>query len=146
MTQGRPGVAVTAPAPAADRWPARVPWRAVVAVVVPVLVVAAVTFASAALGLVRLDLVTFSGFAAQLEQSLPAGAALPAGTALPPVGLLVVAQLVAVPVGALGNSVPALGEEVGWRGWLVPALLPLGTWPALLVALAGRRGPGEPPA
>lgn len=43
------------------------------------------------------------------------------------------AQLAALPVGALFNSIFAFGEEIGWRGWLVPALRPLGTWPALLL-------------
>lgn len=28
----------------------------------------------------------------------------------------------------------ALGEEIGWRGFLLPALRPLGTWPALLLS------------
>lgn len=28
----------------------------------------------------------------------------------------------------------AFGEEIGWRGWLLPSLLPLGTWPALLLS------------
>ena len=28
----------------------------------------------------------------------------------------------------------AFGEELGWRGFLVPALRPLGTWPALLLS------------
>lgn len=95
--------------------------------VVPVVLVAVVTLGAGALGLLELDLVGFSGFAAQVEATLPAG------VDMPPVGVLVAAQLAAVPLGALVNSVAALGEEVGWRGWLLPALLPLGTWPALLV-------------
>lgn len=94
----------------------------------PIVLVAAVTFLAGALGLVRLDLASFSGFTAQIEQSLPAG------TAMPPVAVLVASQLLAIPLGAAVNSVVALGEEVGWRGWLLPALLPLGTWPALLVS------------
>lgn len=134
-------VAVVTPAlrvPARERlralgaWPLRPVGRTLgfvaLAIVVPILLVAAVTFVSAALGLVRLDLVTFSGFAEQLEQALPPGGV------LPPVGVLVALQLVSIPVAALVNSVAALGEEVGWRGWLLPALLPLGTWPALLVS------------
>lgn len=96
--------------------------------VVPLVVVAATVLLAAALGLVQLDLVGFSGFAAQLERTLPAG------SDLPPVGLLVAVQLLTLPFAALLNSVAALGEEVGWRGWLLPALLPLGTWPALLVS------------
>ncbi|WP_230684987.1 CPBP family intramembrane glutamic endopeptidase [Cellulomonas sp. JZ18] len=99
-----------------------------VGLVAPIVLVAAVTLLAGALGLVHLDLTGFSGFAAQLERTLPAGAQ------LPPVGVLVAAQLVALPFGALVNSLAALGEEVGWRGWLLPALLPLGTWPALLVS------------
>ncbi len=95
---------------------------------VPVVVVAATTSLAGALGLVALDLVGFSGFAAQVEATLPAG------VAMPPVGALVAAQLLAIPLAALVNSLAALGEEVGWRGWLLPALLPLGTWPALLVS------------
>ena len=39
-----------------------------------------------------------------------------------------------IPFGALLNSVLAFGEELGWRGWLVPALRPLGTWPTLLLS------------
>ena len=38
-----------------------------------------------------------------------------------------------IPVGAVVNSFLAFGEELGWRGWLQTALLPLGTWPALVI-------------
>lgn len=94
----------------------------------PIVVVLATVLAAAALGLVELDLVGFSGFAAQLE------AATPAGVPLPPIGVLVAVQLALIPVGGLVNSVVAAGEELGWRGWLLPALQPLGVWPALLVS------------
>ncbi len=59
--------------------------------------------------------------------------AVPDGTPLPPIGLLVALQLLAIPLGALVNSVFAFGEELGWRGWLQTTLLPLGTWPSLLI-------------
>jgi hypothetical protein len=39
-----------------------------------------------------------------------------------------------IPLGALVNAGFAFGEELGWRGWLLPALRPLGTWPALLLS------------
>lgn len=51
-----------------------------------------------------------------------------------PIGTLVAVQLATIPLGALINLLPALGEELGWRGWLLPRLLPLGTVSALLVS------------
>nr|WP_246475749.1 CPBP family intramembrane glutamic endopeptidase [Brevibacterium renqingii] len=35
-------------------------------------------------------------------------------------------------VGSLSNVFVTIGEEFGWRGWLLTSLRPLGTWPALL--------------
>lgn len=90
------------------------------------LVIAGV-FLAAALGLVQLDLVGFSGFAQELQ------AASPVETPVP-VGVIVLLQLLMIPVGAIINGVLAVGEELGWRGWLLPSLRPLGTWPALLIS------------
>lgn len=98
-----------------------------IAVLVPVLatLIAAMTRA------LKLDFVNFSGFAAALDPQLEA-----AGTPnlTLPVAALVVVQLALIPVGAVMNSFLAFGEELGWRGWLLSALQPLGTWPALLVS------------
>ena len=85
-------------------------------------------FLAAAFGWIDLDLSGFSGFAQSLDK-LGYGAA-----KLPPLKLMVLLQLIQVPFGAIINGLLTLGEETGWRGFLLPALRPLGTWPALLVS------------
>lgn len=111
-------------------WPLRPAGRTVWMVVAGIfgsgLLVVAGVFLAAGLGLVELDVVTFSGFAALLEAATPGGLPIPVGT-------VVMLQLLLIPLAALFNGLFALGEEIGWRGWLLPSLLPLGIWPALLL-------------
>nr|WP_246497073.1 CPBP family intramembrane glutamic endopeptidase [Sphaerisporangium rubeum] len=81
----------------------------------PVLIAVAVGI-SVALGLLRLDLSGLSLFGETLRQ---------AGVT-PPADLRVVAaaQLAAAMLaGPVLNAIPALGEEWGWRGWLLPTLV-----------------------
>ncbi|WP_271175522.1 CPBP family intramembrane glutamic endopeptidase [Leifsonia poae] len=115
-------------------WPLRPVWRVVglslAGLFGSVLLVFAGVFLAAALGIVRLDLVHFSGFAALIDEQL---AAQGAGSLPLPIGVLVLVQLAAIPVGAIVNGFVTVGEELGWRGWLLPSLRPLGTWPALVV-------------
>ena len=57
------------------------------------------------------------------------------GTQLPfSTGMLVLIQIVeALLLAPLINIVFGMGEELGWRGFLLPRLLPLGQWKALLI-------------
>ncbi|NQX26373.1 CPBP family intramembrane metalloprotease [Microbacteriaceae bacterium VKM Ac-2854] len=80
----------------------------------------------AALGFIRLDFST-PAIASMLEA---AGQPSDAAT----VHVVAIVQIATIPITALIASVTAFGEEVGWRGWLLPNLLPLGTWPALLIS------------
>ena len=104
-------------------------WFLVAGLFAPVVLVALTVAVSAALGWVKLDLAHFSGFA---EMN---AAALPQGTDPVPPAVLIAVQLVLIPIMAIiPNSIFAFGEEIGWRGWLLPALTPLGTWPALVLS------------
>jgi membrane protease YdiL (CAAX protease family) len=93
-------------------------------IVVLSLVVIAGIAVAALLHLVRLDFGTFSGFAALVPDE---------ARGLLPIGVLVLVQVVSIPLAAIPNGVLAFGEEVGWRGFLLPALGPLGDWPAVLI-------------
>jgi len=114
-------------------WPLRpakrVIWLSVIGLFGTIAVVLLSLAVAALLGWVSLDLVNFSGFAEMLR-STPAGP-----VDLPPLGLVVLAQLISMPIAAATiNAVAAFGEEIGWRGFLVPALRRFGTWPALLMS------------
>ncbi|MBX0329513.1 CPBP family intramembrane metalloprotease [Oscillochloris sp. ZM17-4] len=96
---------------------------------VPLIILASI-MVGAALGLITLDLAGFSGYRALLEQA-GAGATL---EQLPIQALVLIQLATAFGIAPLINAIPALGEELGWRGYLLPQLLPLGQWPALLIS------------
>jgi len=63
----------------------------------------------------------------QMEQT---GTQLPIST-----GMLVVIQIAqALLFAPFFNIIFAMGEELGWRGFLLPRLMPLGQWKALLIS------------
>lgn len=52
-----------------------------------------------------------------------------------PVGIIVLVQsLIAITIAPLINILFTMGEELGWRGFLLPQLLPLGQWKAMLIS------------
>lgn len=128
------------------------PWLgwAVLAWLGPLVLVAASLLLATAAGTYHPDLVEFSGFRQVLRAV--GGDLLPVS-----VGTLVGIQVVQAALLGFLNVVPALAEEWGWRGWLLPALLPLGRWPAVLltgvvwglwhtpVLLLGYNYPAHPP-
>ena len=80
---------------------------------------------SAAFGWLTLDLDGLSGFKARLE-TIPGANTMPTAAAI-------AVYLLMMLVSSAGNVVVTIGEEFGWRGWLLTSLRPLGTWPALLI-------------
>ncbi len=108
-----------------DRWKST--W--LLAWVVPAVLCLLAPLVGALFGLYPLDLTELSGFRAMLE-----GAG--AGEVLDqvPIHLLFVAQLANLALAPLLNAPATFGEEIGWRGYLLPKLMPLGTWPALILS------------
>ncbi len=101
---------------------------AALGIAVPIVLALAALPVGALLGVYPADFTGLSAFREMLDGQT-GGAEIPM-----PIGVLVILQLAALPTAAFINLLPALGEELGWRGWLLPKLMPLGTVPALLVS------------
>ncbi|WP_432789852.1 CPBP family intramembrane metalloprotease [Brevibacterium sp. K11IcPPYGO002] len=80
---------------------------------------------SAAFGWLTLDLTGLSAFKEQLA-TLP-------GMESVPIAVAILGYLLLMLAGSVSNCFVTIGEEFGWRGWLLTSLRPLGTWPALLI-------------
>lgn len=97
--------------------------------VIPAFAVAA-PFVGAMLGLYQMDVRDFSGLRAAIEKTPAASTILTMFTPR----VLAFVQLLMLPLAPLLNSPFAFGEELGWRGYLLPQLLPLGQWRALMLS------------
>lgn len=113
-------------------WPLGRPGRfiayMVLGLVIPIAISLAAVPVGAWLGVFPADFANLSGFAEML-----AGEGMPADLGIP-LQVLAGLQLVNVVLGAFLNVIPALGEEIGWRGWLLPRLMPLGAVGAIVVS------------
>lgn len=58
----------------------------------------------------------------------------PGGELVPPAGVVAIQILFSLSLAPLINTALALGEELGWRGFLLPELLSLGQWRAILLS------------
>ncbi|WP_130178510.1 CPBP family intramembrane glutamic endopeptidase [Cryobacterium sp. SO1] len=116
-------------------WPLKPARRLVkyslVGIFVPIALVLVSLPVGALLGVYPADFVNFSGFEQDLAERAQAAGT---GELTIDLGVLVAIQLLMLPVAAFLNLVPALGEELGWRGWLLPKLMPLGTVPAIVIS------------
>jgi hypothetical protein len=90
----------------------------------------AAPFVGALFGLFPMDLTDFSLYRESL-QNAPGGEAF---LGLGSIQTVVLVALLTLPLWALLLTPFSLGEEWGWRGYLLPRLLPLGQWPALLIS------------
>ena len=98
-----------------------------IAWVLPAAITLATVGVSLVLGTGRFD-PDFTFMRASLAQA-------PVGTSLPAVELVVLVQTAFALTLAPFINVPfALGEELGWRGFLLPRLIPLGQWKAILLS------------
>lgn len=125
-----------------------------IALLLPVALCMLALVVGSLLGLYPADFIHFSGFQQITEMQLAQAGI----SELPvPIEVLVATQFINVLIASLFiNIIPALGEEIGWRGWLLPKLLPFGAWPAILLSgviwglwhapliLLGHNYPGTP--
>lgn len=125
-----------------------------VALILPIVLCLLALAVGALLGLYPADFTTFAGFEQIMQIQLAEVGIdeLPVST-----GVLVASQFLNVVIAAVFiNILPALGEEIGWRGWLLPRLLRFGPWPAIIISgviwglwhapviLLGHNYPGTP--
>jgi len=109
---------------------------AALGVAIPVVIYALGAVVASVFGFATLAPFGGEGIREQLLAVLPAEAAASLGIATMPGWLLSLSALAQSLASALTlATVSALGEEIGWRGWLLPSLRPLGLWPA--IALSG---------
>lgn len=91
----------------------------------PPIFVALALVASVLIGTAQYDpeLTVMNQMAAQSAQ---------AGAAIPVQALIAIQLVQGLLLGPAINVIFTMGEELGWRGFLLPKMMPLGQWPALI--------------
>lgn len=108
------------------------PWRPYVAIALGMPVLFGLIYGlSVLLGFAHVD-VTMGGFFALLE-SLGGAEAVAAFAGQPLAAILLPTLIMTVTVGPIGTALATAGEEIGWTGYLLPKLMPLGKWRATLL-------------
>ena len=122
-------------------------WTYLWAWLVPPLLVIAAGLLTALLGVGKPDLELTAMREAMAQASSPA---------LPPLLIVGLQALIGLTIGPLFNTLFAMGEELGWRGYLLPKLVPQGQGRAILLSgvvwgvwhwpaiLQGHNYPGQP--
>ncbi|SEA23763.1 CAAX protease self-immunity [Bowdeniella nasicola] len=88
---------------------------------------------SALFGVYRFDFANLSGLSSiMVEQALAQNNAEAIEQIPATVHEVLVAQIISIVFFSLLNIIPALGEEIGWRGWLMPHLSHLGVLPMIV--------------
>lgn len=104
----------------------------VVALLASLLIVLVSLVIGSALGFYRFDVLHFSGLQEMLQSKLAGNEE--ALAKLPSIGVVAAISTLQIVIATPFVAVLALGEEIGWRGWLLPKLMPLGTIPALIIS------------
>ncbi|MGV1008918.1 MAG: CPBP family intramembrane glutamic endopeptidase [Dermatophilaceae bacterium] len=101
----------------------------VIALIGPPLFVFAAVLVAGWFGVAQVD-PSLDAFADAIARSDPSGQSALSGLSTSALTLILLATIL---INSIAGSVSAFGEELGWRGFLLPTLRPLGTWPALVL-------------
>ncbi len=101
----------------------------VIALLGPPLLVFAAVLVAGWFGVAQVDL-SLHAFADAIAASDPSQQSALSGLSTSALTLILLATIL---INSITGAISAFGEELGWRGFLLPTLRPLGTWPAIVL-------------